>query len=91
MLTWPNKDPSDVSDFAIDWAKHLDAGDSLQSATWSATPAGLTLGASSIAAGKASVWLSGGTAGTTYVVTCQAITTQGRTFERSARLFVTDL
>lgn len=90
MLSWPNKDPSDRLDYAIDWTAHLDTGDTLSAVEWSVTPAGLTLGAHNEDGNKASVWIEGGLAGTTYTVTCRAVTTAGRQYDRSARLFVTD-
>lgn len=89
MLKWPNKDPDDILDYAIDWTAHLEQGDAIQSATWSAAPAGLTLGTANLAGGKASVWLQGGTSGQEYVVTCRVVTTGGRQMDRSARVMVT--
>lgn len=93
MLTWPKKDPSDVLDYGIDgWLAHIGGGDKVASATWSVTPAGLTLGDSAVSedGDETSVWVSEGVAGATYTVTCRAITEQGRQIDRSARLFVTE-
>lgn len=39
---------------------------------------------------KASVRVSGGASGTTYVVTCHVVTSDGQEFDRSAELFVGD-
>lgn len=90
MFSWPNKDPQDVLDYAIDWTAALDAGDALDVVEWSAEPTGLLLGEHAEDGGKASVWIEGGAAGTTYSVTCRATTTAGRQMDRSARLFVTE-
>lgn len=89
MLRWPNKDPDDVIDYAIDWTAHLDSGDTIQSATWSVAPAGLTLGTATVVGAKASVWLQGGTAGQDYVVTCRVVTAGARQMDRSAKVLVT--
>lgn len=93
------KDPDAVLDYSIAWDEWLD-GDTIASATWTVT-SGLTKGAESInsgsvvlngvprpAASVATVWLSGGTAGTTYTVTCRVVTAAGRTEDRSFRVQV---
>lgn len=76
------KDPSDVLDYAVDWSRWLTDGDTVTASTWD-VPAGLTKGADSHASGKATVWLSGGTAGQQYVVTNHITTTQGRQADKS--------
>jgi hypothetical protein len=93
MLRWPNKDPQDISDFGIDgWEAHLGDGDTLDSATWSVSPSGLTLDADSATndTDKASIWVSGGSSGVEYTVTCRGVSAGGRQMDRSARLLVTD-
>jgi hypothetical protein len=85
-----DKDPSDVTDWAIDFAAELalsSPADTIATAVWT-VPAGLTAGAQQIIGSKASTFLSGGAAGTDYVLTCRITTAGGRTIERSARLFV---
>lgn len=92
-LRWPDKDPADVLDYALDWSDQLalsDPDDTISSATWT-VPAGLTAGAQFVASGIAAIWLSGGTAGTDYTVTCRIVTTGGRTLERSVKLLVKEL
>lgn len=85
-----DKDPSATLDYSIDWSAWLPSGDTIASATWTAT-AGLTVESSpapSVASGIATAWLSGGTAGTRYVVTCQVTTAAGRVDERGITISV---
>lgn len=92
-LRWPAKDPADHLDFSIDWSDQLAIGaapDTISTVVWT-VPAGLTAGVQSHAAGVATTWLSGGAAGTEYVVTCRITTAAGRIIERSARLAVREL
>jgi hypothetical protein len=71
------KDPTDNLDYTVDWHLYLaDVMDTIASVAWSVSPAGLTLGTNSKGLTDATTWLSGGVAGTTYMVTCQ-ITTAG--------------
>jgi hypothetical protein len=84
------KDPDATLDYAMDWSRWLTAGDSIASATW-AVPDGLTEPSSpgqSVSGARAIVWLSGGTAGETYLIPCQVVTVQGRVDERTLPLRV---
>lgn len=95
-VKWKNKDPQDIAVYGLDgWRRHLDLAEGVTitgTPTWSVTPSGLTLGAAAwdATAEKASVRVSGGTSGTTYVVTCHVVTSDGQEFDRSAELFVGD-
>ncbi len=87
-----DKDPSATLDYSIDWSAWLPSGDTIDTATWTATT-GLTVEASpapSVASGIATVWLSGGVSGTRYTATCQVTTTAGRIDERSITIAVKD-
>lgn len=85
------KDPADVDYRSIDWNDELGTdGETISSVAWT-IPSGLTAGAQYHAAGVATTWLSGGTAGTEYVVTCRITTSAGRVLERSARLVVREM
>lgn len=86
---WPDKDPSDVLDYTIKWSGLL-AGDTIASVVWT-VPAGLTQESVSNTSTSTTIWLSGGTAGTTYTVACLIVTAGGREIERSASLAVVDL
>lgn len=95
------KDPSANLPYAINWADWLtNEDDTLATADWT-VPAGLVKGDEEIAAGvtkdgdtvpnaKAIVWLSGGTAGTTYRVSCRLTTAGGRVDDRSLSIYVMD-
>jgi hypothetical protein len=92
-LRWPDKDPADVLDYALDWSDQLSLtspADTISSATWT-VPAGLTAGAQSVLGGVATIWLSAGVAGTDYTITCRIVTAGARTLERSVMLFVKEL
>ena len=92
-LRWPDKDPADVLDYGLEWSEQLaltSPADTISSATWT-VPAGLTAGAQSVVSGVATSFLSGGTAGTDYTVTCRIVTAGGRTLERSVKLLVKEL
>lgn len=77
-------DPNSRRDFVVDWSSFLTAngGDVLFTAVWSADP-GITIlntppYVPSSTASLATVWLTGGTVGTNYRVTCRATTVRGR-------------
>jgi hypothetical protein len=90
-LRWPDKDPADVLDYAMDFADFLASPiDTIASVVWT-VPAGLTAGTQYNVSGVATVWLSAGAAGTDYAITARVITAGGRTIERSAALYVRDL
>jgi len=85
------KDPDATLPFTVDWSAWLAAEqDTADTATWT-VPDGLTQEtepAPNLANGKATVWLSGGTAGRGYTVTCRLTTTGGRTDERNIGISV---
>ncbi len=82
------KDPSDVLDYAVDWAAVIPT-DTISTSTW--TPAtGITSATPSFAGKVTTVWLSGGTTGTTYAVVNRIVTTGGRTIERTIHVRVKD-
>jgi len=77
-----SKDPSDIKDYDIDLADVLtgESETAIASATWGvSSPAGLTVltaapHAAYISGTKAVVWVSGGTHGVTYELTCMLVT-----------------
>lgn len=87
IRTW-TKDPNAVLDYTLDWTKWLD-GDTLSSATFT-VPNGVTKDDESNDTTTATVWVSGGTAGTSYVIRCRVTTAAGRTEDRSFTLLVDD-
>ena len=97
---WIAKDADAVLDYHMAWSDWL-AGDTIASVVWT-VPTGLVKNSQSINAGGpttidgvvhpsstlATVWLSGGVAGETYLVACRVVTAGGRTDERSFRVAV---
>lgn len=94
------KDPDEVLDYKFDFAAltngngatdYLESGETISSETVTAG-AGITLDSETITDSNTSVtiWLSGGTAGNTYTVTCQIATSASRTVERSIYVTVAE-
>lgn len=88
-FTWPTKDPSETLDYTINWSALL-AGDTIATSTF-AVPTGLTLSSSSNTTTTSTAWISGGSWDRTYTITCTITTAGGRTYQRSASLYVGDL
>lgn len=88
MRTW-EKDPSAVLDWKFNWTNWLSAAETISSATVT-VESGLTKDSESNDTTTVTVWLSGGTLGETYEVTCRVTTNQGRTDERTIGIRVTD-
>ena len=87
------KDPEAVLDYTFDWNDTTDpwlaTGETISSYTVT-VPTGITKDSDSHASGVITVWLSGGTAGTTYRVECKIVTSAGRTDERSTWIKVSE-
>lgn len=82
-----DKDPDEVLDYQIDWSSNLDSGDTISTSTFTAAT-GLTKDSESNTTTASTVWLSGGTFGKSYLVTCRIVTAQARTKERVFRVHV---
>jgi hypothetical protein len=82
------KDPQAILDYSIDWTSWLGL-DTIQTSTWM-VPTGITKPSDSLVGALATVWLSGGTVGTSYIVTNRVVTAGGRTDERSITVRVID-
>ena len=83
-------DPGAALDYTFDWSTWLTAeADTLSSYTVT-VPSGLTLDSDSETSGAVTAWISGGTAGTSYTVTCEIVTTGARTDQRSIILVCRD-
>lgn len=94
------KDSDSVLDWKFDWkalangsgdSNWLDTSETIASATVTVA-SGLTKDSDSITDTNTSVtvWLSGGTEGTIYNVTCQIVTSDGRTAERSIKVLINE-
>jgi hypothetical protein len=83
------KDPDAVLDYKWDWSDWLDTGETISSHTIAAVT-GITKDSSALTDTNTSVtaWYSGGTALTDYEVTCQIVTSDSRTDERTITLKV---
>lgn len=86
--TWC-KDPSDVLDWRWDWSEWLAPGETIVTAVVNADP-GISIDAQSYTATTVTVWLSGGSLGSTYKVPSKVTTSQGRTVERNIIIEVAD-
>ena len=76
------KDSDAVLDYSFDWSDWLAGGETISSHTVT-VETGLTKDSDSESSGIVTVWLSGGTVGTTYKVACEIVTSASRTDERS--------
>ena len=74
------KDPNEVTDFAIKWKDWL-AGDTISTSSWT-VPDGITKVSDTKTDDVATIWVSGGTDGSDYVLLNTIVTTGTRTEER---------
>lgn len=80
------KDPDEVLDYAFDWdAEYLATGETISSSTWTVTT-GITVDSSTKTGTTATIWLSGGTAGSDYDIANKIATSAARTAERTAKI-----
>lgn len=79
------KDPSAVLDYVFDWTEWLETLETISSHVIT-VDTGLTNDSDSESAGEVTVWLSGGTANTDYIVACKIVTSLTRTDERSINI-----
>lgn len=82
-----SKDPNAVLDYKVDWSDWLAAGETLSTSTWT-VQSGLTKDSESNTTTVSTVWLSGGTAGTTYTAAVRITTNQSRTDDRTIEIRV---
>lgn len=84
------KDDSAVLDYQFNWAGErpwLTGGDTIVSHTVTAA-SGLTVDSTEATGTAVTVWLSGGTVGQSYAVTCHIVTAAGREDDRTATVTV---
>lgn len=84
---WP-KDPTAVLDYTIDWTEWL-GFDALTNVLWT-VPSGIVSAGSFSSQSTTTVWLSGGTGGTSYLVSCSVTTSSGRMDKRTVQINVGD-
>lgn len=84
------KDPDSVLDFAVDWTKWLDEGETIASSDW-IIPDGITEDTDqppSHTDTVATIWLTGGTDGAWLQVVNRITTNQGRTEDQTLSLHI---
>ena len=87
------KDPQSILNWSIDWADWLQTAEGILSDSWTITPSGTLAESSSSTAGTVStIYLTGGTVGETYRVTCTMVSdaTPARTVERTITIRIGD-
>jgi hypothetical protein len=87
----PYKQPGEVLDYDFDFTDSLAEGDTVSTATVTVSPSGLTLSTKTVSSPTVKQWVSGGTAGTRYRLTCAAVTSGGRTHEEEMVIPVAEL
>ena len=80
------KDPDAVLDYEWDWSAWLGV-DTIASHTVTAAT-GLTVDTSEATTTAVTAWLSGGSVGASYAVTCHVVTAAGREDDRTATITV---
>lgn len=81
------KDPDAELDWQFNLADWLEAGETISSASFTADD-GLTISSTGHDDTVATIWVSGGTAGNVYRVTCHFVTSAARTDDRSINIRV---
>lgn len=89
VLNFSNKDPDDDLPFRFEWDQHFPTGDVIVNAVWT-VPSGLTSHGPAVDGTNTLIWLSGGTAGQSYVFTCQATSNAGWVSSQSGRVRISD-
>ena len=78
------KDSQAVLDYKWDWSDWLAVGESISTEEVAVTPSGdLTVDSHTHSSSSVTAWLSDGTDGSAYLVTCRITTSASRTDERS--------
>ena len=83
------KDPNAVLDYTVDWSLWMTSGDSISSVDWT-VESGLLDAQETNDADSATIWLSGGTAGTAYKIVSQITTADTRIAERAFEVQIID-
>lgn len=89
MLGTKLKDPADVLDYDISYEDWITDDDTITTVATSVSPTGaLAVDSVSVSSPDVKVWVSGGTAGSTYTVTVTASTSGGRIKEETFKIRV---
>jgi hypothetical protein len=85
------KDPDAVLDYTLDWDQGwLDTGDSISVSTWTRSPIGITIDSSGNTTTTATITISGGTHGESYMLKNKVVTANALTGERTIRITAWD-
>jgi hypothetical protein len=80
-MTTKLKDPDAVLDYGWDWSAWLN-GDTITASSWT-VEAGITADSDTFDATTTTIWLSGGTVGTSYALVNHITTAAGREDDRT--------
>jgi hypothetical protein len=91
VQSWPSKDPNEVLDYQFDWADEddprLEDGETLTDSDFSVVTGTVVIDSQDwVPTGLTTVWLSGGTLNEACVILNRVVTSEGRTYDKSARL-----
>ena len=88
-----HKYKDEVKDFTGDWTKELarNGSDTISTSSWAEDSGGITIDSDTNTTLKATVWLSGGSHNTTYVLENTIVTAGSRTLKRALIVRVTEL
>lgn len=87
-MAWAPKTPGEIRDYDVDWSAYLD-GDTVASSTWD-VPAGLSIITTANDDTSATIRVSGGTAGESYLLANTITTAAGLAYETSRVLDVVE-
>ncbi|PXW75998.1 hypothetical protein C7451_106162 [Blastomonas natatoria] len=79
----PNKDPDATLDYELNWSTWLADGETITAQTVTCDNDDITISAVTQAAGVVRFRVAGGTAGSSYLVTCEVTTSAGQTDQRT--------
>ncbi len=93
MPQYFSKQPSEAHDYEFDWEEWLEPtnGDTVSSAVVTSTPNGLSMGNKITNSTNVIQFISGGTDGVDYTVTCTMTTAQGRIDEEEIFIAVREI
>ena len=83
------KDPDAELDYGFDWSDWLATGETITASAWT-VPDGITEESKAFSDTATEIWLSGGTAGTSYTLQNEITTSAGRIDERSFLIMVAE-
>jgi hypothetical protein len=86
-LSWPPKDPDELLDYRVDWARRLGT-DKITHSVWPDAPPGIVIESAEYKPKNTTIWLSGGTEGETYVFVNRITTESGRIMDQSVTISI---